>query len=67
MVQSKVEACNFGKLTSLSFPVPYCTVAALKEKKVDIDLVQFIFSTVWEKGCTTYKDTFELHCLRVDY
>ena len=22
---------------------------------------------MWEKGCTTYKDTFELHCLRVDY
>ena len=35
----KVEACNFGKLKSLFFPVSCCMGAALKEKMIDIDLV----------------------------
>ena len=31
-IDDKVEACNFGKLKSLFFPVLFCMGAALKEK-----------------------------------
>ena len=62
-----VEACNFGKLKSLFFPVACCMGAALKEENEDIDLVQFNLSFYVRKGLYHLKYTFGLHCLRVDY